>query len=132
MVQKNEEGNYDVSYEDQGWSRYFKLFQNFTEVSDSPIYAFSAIFSPSGLDLTIVHEWQHYDNIQNKWITSGVIKLPVIGGRNGGFRTYSMRTNLASGKWRVNVETEGGKLIGRIRFNIVNSTYEPTLSFGEK
>ncbi|HEV7424102.1 MAG TPA: DUF2914 domain-containing protein, partial [Candidatus Paceibacterota bacterium] len=57
-----------------------------------------------------------------------VISLPVIGGRDGGFRTYSSRSNLAEGKWRVNVKTELGQTIGHVRFNIIHVDTEPTLA----
>ncbi len=124
---KENERNYNVTYEDNGWKEYFKLYPDFKEVPDSPVYAFSAIFSPKDLNLTIFHEWQHYDEIQKKWITAGVIRLSVVGGRDGGFRTYSARSNLASGKWRVNVKTAQGQIIGRLRFNIVQVYTWPIL-----
>jgi hypothetical protein len=92
------------------------------------IYAYSAIFSPKNLNLTILHEWQHYDEIQNKWITGTVINLPVTGGRDGGFRTYSARSNLVPGKWRVNIKTKEGQTIGRLRFNLVSVDTEPMFS----
>lgn len=126
-IQKNKEGNYDVTYEDYGWGEYFKLYPDFKETSESPVYAFSAIFSPKNLNITLLHEWQHYDKIQNKWMTERVIKLPVKGGRDGGFRTYSTRTNLTSGRWQVNVKTEQGQIIGHLRFNIVKVEKEPEL-----
>jgi hypothetical protein len=131
-IQKNTEGNYDVTFEDHGWKGYFNLYPNFNQVAGEPVYAFSAIFSPKKLNLTIVHEWQHYDEIQKKWITERTINLPVIGGRDGGFRTYSMRYNLDSGKWRVNVKTEQGQTIGVIRFKIESSDIEPVLTEGVK
>ncbi len=134
-IQRNIEGNYDVTFEDYGWKGYFNLYQNFSQVSGvsgEPIYAFSAIFSPKNLNLTIIHEWQHYDEIQKKWETESIINLSVVGGRDGGFRTYSMRYNLATGKWRVNVKTQQGQIIGVIRFNIISTDMEPLLTAGVK
>jgi hypothetical protein len=60
-IERNKDGNYVVTFEDQGWRGYFKLYPDFTETVNSRIYAYSAIFSPKELNLTIVHEWQHYD-----------------------------------------------------------------------
>jgi len=127
-IQKNGEGNYEVTYENYDWKRYFKLYPDFKEISGASVYAFSAIFSPKNLNITILHEWQHYDDIQNKWNTERVVSLPLIGGRDGGFRTYSSRTNLVSGRWRVNVKTEQNQIIGRLRFNIVKVDIEPILT----
>ncbi|HNW71887.1 MAG TPA: DUF2914 domain-containing protein [Candidatus Paceibacterota bacterium] len=127
FVQKNHEGNYDVYGEDYSWKEYFKLYKDFKRVPGSPIYAYSAIFSPRNLNLKIVHEWQYYDDGKKEWLTKSVVNLPVVGGRDGGFRTYSMRSNLEYGKWRVDVKTELGQTIGRLRFNIVYADAEPTI-----
>ena len=120
-------GNYIVQDEDLGWLGYFQLYQTFHEVYGQPVYAFSAIFSPSNLNLTIIHEWQHYDSLSGKWQTMSTVDLPVIGGRGGGFRTFSLMTNLATGRWRVNVKTESGQLIGQMRFNVVIAETSPQL-----
>ena len=86
-IQKNEDGDYQMTYEDYGWRGYFKLYPDFQKTSWSPVYAFSAIFSPKGLNLTILHEWQYYNLGQGKWTTDRVINLSLVGGRDNGFRT---------------------------------------------
>jgi len=131
-IQRNGDGNYNVTYEDYGWKTYFKLYQDFNKTPEDPIYVFSAVFSPTGLNLNIIHEWQYYNTVQNKWITDSTVVLPVVGGRDGGFRTYSKKSNLQYGKWRVNVMTELGQVIGRIRFNILPVNAEPILVTGVK
>jgi len=131
-IQRNAEGNYDITYEDYGWKGYFNLYPDFKEVQGEPVYAFSAIFSPKNLNLTILHEWQHYDEIQNKWLNERTINLPVVGGRDGGFRTYSVRYNLAPGKWRVNVKTEQNQTIGVLRFKVTQTDTEPALTSAVK
>ncbi len=127
-IQKNAEGNYIATYEDHGWKGYFELYPEFKKTSGAPVYAFSAIFSPKGLDLAVLHEWQHYNETQGKWTTESIINLSVVGGRDGGFRTFSRRTDVAPGKWRVNIKTSQGQIIGRLRFYIVPAETEPTLS----
>jgi hypothetical protein len=131
-IHRNTEGNYDVTYENYGWKSYFNLYKNFKQISGEPVYAFSAIFSPKNLNLTILHEWQHYNETQKKWTTDRIINLPVIGGRDGGFRTYSMRYNLDAGKWRVGVKTYQGQTIGVLRFNIIQTDTDPVLTEGVK
>lgn len=125
-VVKNQEGNYNVISEDHGVLGYFQFFKDFNVVSSPQVYAYSAIFSPSGLDITVVHEWQYFSEDERSWITSSKISLPIQGGRDGGFRTYSMRSNLSLGRWRVNVKTLDGKIIGRIRLNVIESEEMPT------
>jgi hypothetical protein len=126
-IEKNADGNYTVTYEDYGWRGYFNLYPDFKEVVGHPVYAYSAIFSPKSLNITIVHEWQYYDKVKNKWITDRVINLPVVGGRDGGFRTFSMRSYLTAGKWRVNIKTDQGQTISTLRFNILPVDTEPVL-----
>lgn len=121
-----------MTYEDRGLREYFKLYKDFHRAPGSPVYAFSAVFSPKSLNLTILHEWQHYDETKGEWVTETVISLPVVGGRDGGFRTYSMRSNLANGKWRVNIETEQSQVIGRLRFNLLPVENQPPLTIGVK
>lgn len=127
-IQKNSNGDYEVTYENYGWKRFFQMYPVFREVPGRPVYAYSAIFSPTNLNITIVHEWQHYDENQNKWLTAFTINLPVVGGRDGGFRTYSESSNLTPGKWQVNIKTTEGQTIGRLRFNIVPVDTEPLLT----
>jgi hypothetical protein len=124
---KNPKGDYVVTEEEHGILGYFEIFKNFNKNVGSNVYAYTAVFSPSKLDPTIVHEWQYFDKDKLKWYTDSVISLPVVGGRDGGFRTYSMRSDLTLGKWRVNIKTENGQVIGRIRFNVVKKDTLPIL-----
>lgn len=126
-VYKNNEGNYEVRQENHTWWDYFTFYPKFSVISGEPVYIYSAIFSPSGFDLNIVHEWQYYDSAHTRWITDSNINLSVVGGRESGFRTFSLRRNLAPGKWRVNIKTSRGQTMGHVRFNIKKSTYMPAL-----
>jgi hypothetical protein len=131
-ILKTSDNNYTVSYENLGWKGYFKFSPDFHKTENSPVYVYSAIFSPKDFNITILHEWQKYNEIQKKWKTERTINLPVQGGRDGGFRTYSMRSSLSAGKWRVNIKTEGGHTIGQVRWNIVQTDVVPELNIANK
>ena len=77
--------------------------------------------------MTIDHVWQRYDDATKKWVTVAKIALPVVGGRDQGYRTYSENNQLATGKWRVNVTTANGQLIGRMTFNVAVQDTAPDL-----
>ncbi len=119
-VRRNSQGNYVVTGQQQNWRDEFRLYPDFSIVKGSPVFVYTAVFSPPDFDLSISHEWQRLDSATNKWVTISQIPLKVIGGRDGGFRTYSEKTSgLLPGHWRVNVLTSGGQLVGRVRFNLV-------------
>ncbi|MEO8638183.1 MAG: DUF2914 domain-containing protein [Candidatus Taylorbacteria bacterium] len=126
-VARMSDGNYEVASEGGSWFDIFKRYQDFHATPDTTVYAYSAIFAPYFLDTSIVHEWQRYDENSRKWITMGREVLPVVGGREGGFRTFSEKTILNSGRWRVNVETPRGAVLGRLLFRIIPVEQEPEL-----
>ncbi len=85
-----------------------------------PVYAFSAIFSPIDFKVAVNHEWQYYNSSEKRWVTSITVPLSVTGGRDSGYRTYSINSGLTTGRWRVNVETASGQTIGRMAFRVVS------------
>jgi Protein of unknown function (DUF2914) len=90
------------------------------------IYAFSAVAAPIRFGTNVVHRWER--NIPGEgWTTDSKVSFPISGGREGGYRGYSMRTGLTPGDWRVSVETESGQVIGRIQFVIERVETPPLL-----
>ncbi len=126
-ILRNASGNYIVQSEDAGWLRYFALHEDFHALANDSVYAYTAIFSPASFNTDIIHEWQEYDKNTGKWITVNRISMTAVGGRDGGYRTYSIKNNITPGVWRVNVETARGQAIGRLRFNVIGVGEEPTL-----
>lgn len=79
------------------------------------LYAFSAIRAPLGLEESVFHVWIHEGREIDR------IPLRLRGGRREGFRTWSHKRAFPadpSGRWIVEVRTEYGQLIGRIRFRV--------------
>lgn len=111
------DGSYLLNGESQSWIDSLFGRADLHLVMGEPLYAFNAIFAPTSLSANIVHVWQYYDE-DNGWTTSSRVNLSIVGGRDNGFRTYSTKTNLFPGRWRVNVETLRGQLIGRLTFNL--------------
>ena len=113
-----ENENYILNGEEKTWKDYFKIYEVYNRVGNEPVYVFSSIFSPTKFNTEIIHEWQYYNENERKWVTSGRVNLSIIGGRDGGFRTYSMKTNVFSGLWRVNILTLKNKVVGRVNLEI--------------
>jgi hypothetical protein len=125
-IARNDEGNYAVQSEAPGLFRYFRPVETVHAIPGEPIYAYSEVFSPTSLNTKILHEWQFYEP-KRGWTTLSRVELPVRGGRGGGYRTYSIKTGILAGAWRVNVETPSGALLGRLRFNIALQASDPPL-----
>jgi Protein of unknown function (DUF2914) len=132
----NGPGNYTVTGERQTTSgiasidfvvRFFAFRQTVHIMSGDSLTVYTAVFSPTALATKIVHEWQYYDRAQGEWITRDVIPLSVVGGRAGGYRTFSREHAITAGLWRVDVETLSGQAIGRLNFKVVVQSKEPPL-----
>lgn len=126
-IVRNTDGNYTVTGEDQGFWAFFQPYELFHEIPGQPVYVYSSIFAPANLSTQILHVWQHYNEATKKWETMNQTELSIVGGRDGGFRTYSIRIVSLPGLWRVDVKTPQGQLIGRIKFEIDNVDTTPDL-----
>jgi hypothetical protein len=115
---KNNDGNYKVEAELKVWQDYFNRYPVFHRKIGETVYVFSSIFSPVNFATQIVHQWQYYDEVKKVWIDSSRVILSIVGGRDNGFRTYSMKQNILAGFWRVRVMTPEGKVIGNINFEV--------------
>ena len=83
------------------------------------LFAYAAIFAPSGLSTNVVYRWSWYDPAKRAWVVQGKgLLVHVHGGRDNGFRASSHRDHLKEGAWRVNVMTEDGRSLGQIRFAV--------------
>lgn len=112
---------YRVLYEPLPWYvQYLRYNTTYHRVPGEPVYVFTAVFAPTGLSTSLVHEWQRYDAETDEWVTESTLKFSMVGGRDGGYRGYSLKYDVMEGLWRVNVETASGLLIGRVAFSVVN------------
>jgi hypothetical protein len=118
------DGTYHAFGEKQKWFSLFKKDPVIHMVPGQPLYALSSIFAPTNLKTEVIHIWRYYDESDKAWTTANTVKLPILGGREGGYRTYSIKENLFPGKWRVEVATPRGQLIGRLSFTLSISSGE--------
>jgi hypothetical protein len=107
-------------------------FFKFWKKSDSPylyregdkVYCFTSIFAPTALRKKIYHHWLYLDPITGDYIAKERLGFNINGGRDGGFRGYTYKQSITSGKWRVEVRTEEGAMLGSVTFNIEPDTNE--------
>ncbi|OGZ04737.1 MAG: hypothetical protein A2648_02760 [Candidatus Lloydbacteria bacterium RIFCSPHIGHO2_01_FULL_41_20] len=115
-------GNYGVAYEKPLWWQWKRSTSSiFNRTVGDSAYCFSSVFAPIRLSSGVYHRWEYYVSNKEEWETATLVPFSISGGREGGYRGYSIKTDLALGKWRCSVETSYGALIGRTTFTVVNA-----------
>ena len=122
-VEKQSNGTYVAQEEARKWYEIQKYFKTeFTTVAGESIYFFSAIFAPAKLNTDVFHHWQYYNDTTKEWVSADKFGFPIAGGRGEGYRGYTTKNSTWVGKWRVDIETDRGQLIGRTVFHVVQGT----------
>lgn len=89
-------------------------------VRPDQLVCFSSIWAPRGLSDQLFHTWLHNGVVVDH------IALTIEGGREGGFRTWSVKENLGEfpqGRWECRIETAAGQVVG-MRFFDIEQTYQ--------
>ncbi len=115
-----QDGVYRLGFEPGSWYEFWKR-------SDDPFHGtgpascFTAVFAPVALQTTILHHWQYRPagRAGAAFQTTDRIPMTIAGGREAGYRGYTTKARLDPGEWRVDVETNDGRVIGRIGFHVV-------------
>lgn len=125
------DGLYHLTFEKPAWYRVMKRSDNPFH-GEGPAYCFTAVFAPVELKTTIYHRWQYrmvapgQSSGRGDFSTTDRIPIHISGGREGGYRGYTIKQYLPPGEWRVDVETEDGRVIGRVRFQVEGGAGEVT------
>lgn len=120
-------GSYEVLDESRSFLETIMPYRKVRVVPGEPVYAWSAVFAPTKLSTTVLHRWQYFDEEKSSWVTTTQVPFTVSGGRDGGYRGYSLKTALAPGKWRVDVITPRGQVVGRMKFVVEYVDTPPAL-----
>ncbi|HEX3756671.1 MAG TPA: DUF2914 domain-containing protein, partial [Rhizomicrobium sp.] len=123
------DGDFQVSQEEvpARWRNLFGTYPVMHIQHGGKLYLFSAVFAPRGLTTHILHEWQWLNPAGRDWITQQRVDLGIRGGRESGFRSYSVKSAPGPGEWRVNIETADGRAIGRVRFSVEEQAVPPAV-----
>lgn len=112
---------YLLTYEKGPWYKFWRESDTVYHYSPGDqVYCFASVFAPSDFSLDVFHRWEYYDEKKGEWVTQGRIAYRIGGGRDQGFRGYTLQSVVHAGKWRCTVETARGQVIGRETFTIEN------------
>lgn len=112
-------GEYFAKKETQSGLSVLQIFEDIHIRKGESLSVFSAVFAPRNISTTVVHNWRHFDSKTGRWVSISRIPYEVIGGIDRGYRGYTTKSNLEEGQWTVNIETERGQVIGRVKFEVV-------------
>lgn len=119
-VAKSPDG-FHLTFEEGPWYRPLKRSDDPFH-GEGPIYCLTAVFAPVDLKTTIYHRWQYRSRSRSSratgFSTTDTIPIQISGGREEGYRGYTVKQRVVPGDWRVDVETEDGRIIGRIAFRV--------------
>jgi hypothetical protein len=102
---------------DREWYQIWKRSQS-PFPADEPIYCFTAVFAPVALNTTVYHHWYFRTNSNKPFTHADKIPIKIAGGREGGYRAYTFKQRLDPGDWRVDVETEDGRVVGQVSVEV--------------
>ncbi|MBU1046871.1 DUF2914 domain-containing protein [Patescibacteria group bacterium] len=115
-IEKIADGDYLFNEIELPW---YSFGNKFIKISKGPVYIYSSIFAPTNLETGIYYEWAKFDEVKKRWIVLNKIPYSIKGGREDGYRGYTSSSNLDLGNWRVNIKTDSGLVVGRIKFELI-------------
>jgi hypothetical protein len=123
---KRVNGDYQVLEEDEPpeWRALFGSYPILHIQPGAKLYLYNSVFAPGGLQTRIVHEWLRMDP-QQGWVVQQRISVPIEGGRDSGYRFYTVKTAPRPGQWLVRINTIDGRSVGRARFAVVEQAVPP-------
>lgn len=116
-VTRQDDNTFRASYEND--TRLFSKFRTpvyHMSEKDMGVYFFSAITAPALLTAPISHVWEYYDETTHTWKESATVSFTLAGGRDNGYRAYSLKEHVTSGLWRVVVKVDDKRIVGRVTF----------------
>jgi len=111
-----------VTYETDEWYVFWRDHRlKFIFNPNDKVFVFSSIFAPTDLKKSIFHRWNWYNTATESWEVIEDIGYDITGGRSGGYRGYTYKSNVKEGEWKVEVLTEEELVLGVIDFEIMTN-----------
>lgn len=82
------------------------------------LYFFTRIKAPIELRAKITHIWEYYDESKQAWIEAQRISYQINGGREEGYRGYTVKDNVQRGMWRISVVVDDKRSIGSVKLKV--------------
>lgn len=116
-VRRDASGFTLVYEEPPPWAVWRRDSRPFARRAGDRLHYFARVFAPTGFRHRVIVRWEVLDR-QRGWTTTDRIPMDIVGGRAEGFRGASVKSNFFAGRWRVTLETEDGRAIATITFDV--------------
>lgn len=98
-------------------------------IDGNEIYVVSSVYAPAELKAELEYRWYYQNPETGSYsltdkISSG--RMTIRGGRDDGFRSFSKKSKVPAGKYRVETAYKGGAVIGAIAFEVFNEALAPS------
>lgn len=107
---------YHLFYDRPWWRFWEKGAQTFEAHPNEKIFCFVSVFAPNFFREKVAMEWWY--KLPSGWKKTDSVPMQIVGGRDQGFRGYSVKQNYDEGEWQVKVVTSDQREIGRIYFTV--------------
>jgi Protein of unknown function (DUF2914) len=125
-VIRYDDGRYQLTYEEPPWWLPLRKADGTFHYSPGDnMFCYASVFAPTKIAIPIFHRWEYYDEAEGEWILHNRSSYDIKGGRDGGFRGYTLIESVREGTWRCTVETERGQALGRETFEVVEGDKRP-------
>jgi hypothetical protein len=121
-VERTRDG-YRLSHERPGWAFWRNGDQKFHAQPGDRVYVFFRVFSPASFADEVRMRWFHRE--AQGWALQDTIPIRIVGGRAEGFRGYGFKSKYQSGSWKVQIETNDDREIGRVYFDVEPAPASP-------
>ncbi len=98
------------------WKFWQRGDQYFLARPGDAIYCWISVFSPTNFKERLEVHWRFRE--ADGWGEPEVIPLPITGGRDGGWRGFTVKAKHKPGRWRVEVVTSDSRELGRINLTV--------------
>jgi hypothetical protein len=109
-------GEYVLYYDRPWWKFWQSGAQDFVAGPEDKIHVFASVFAPNFFREKVSMDW--YQKELTGWHKMDSIAMQIAGGREKGFRGYSVKSNFTPGEWQVRVVTSDEREIGRIYIHV--------------
>ncbi len=123
-------GGRRLLHQKPGWKFWQKGDQDFLERPGDKVVCFARIFAPSRFRDRIEIVWARHDP-RKGWVEFHRFPLTITASGERGFAADGYLTHPPPGKWRVELQSEDGRTMGRLRFQVIPDAGDGPRDFEE-